>query len=70
MPSPSQGQGLLSCSICGHELEFRGKNGAILNTKCSHCGMSSDSLVDNAPPPRTKEIKVYYRGKAPMSVPP
>jgi len=68
---PSLSPGLLSCSICGHDLEFRGKKGAILSTKCSHCGMSSESLVDNVPiQQRNREIKVYYRGKAPASVPP
>ena len=66
---PSYSQGLLSCSICGNELEFRGKNGAILNTKCPNCGISSDSLVDNVSQ-RSREIKVYYRGKTPASVPP
>ena len=63
-------KGLLSCSICGSELDFHGNDGAILRTKCSGCGISSDSMIDVNAPQRNKKIEVYYRGRAPMSTNP
>jgi len=53
---------LLSCSICGSHLEFFGKKGAILHTKCSGCGITSDSLIDKTVT-KNKEIRVYYKNK-------
>jgi uncharacterized Zn finger protein len=56
--------GFLSCSICDSDLELIGKLGAILQTKCSGCGMTSNDLKDNT------DVKVYYsRDKAPASIP-
>jgi hypothetical protein len=60
---------LLSCSICGSELDFHGKDGAILRTKCPGCGISSDSMID-IHAQRNKNVEVYYRGRAPMSTEP
>jgi hypothetical protein len=61
--------GLLSCSLCGSDnVEFKGKEGAILKTKCHACGITSDTLtseyLNNNPEP-----EVYYE-KAPASTPP
>jgi len=67
-------KGLLSCSICGGDLESSGNSGAILRTKCQDCGTSSDSMIsaygfcfdaENIPK-QSREIQVYYKGKAPV----
>ena len=67
-------KGLLSCSICGGDLELSGKSGAILRTKCQDCGTSSDSLIaahefcfDNIHQ-HSREIQIYYKGRAPVSI--
>ena len=63
--------GLLSCSFCGEDIEYHGKDGAILQTKCSHCGMTSDMLTDEyLNQEGQQQVEVYYNRKAPVSTPP
>lgn len=49
---------LLSCNLCGGEIEIRGKVGAILNTTCLDCGKSSRSKQQQTP---KKQIIVKSR---------
>jgi hypothetical protein len=62
--------GLLSCSICDSDLELIGKQGAILQTICYRCGMTSNDLNETYLAEENK-VEVYYnRSKAPASIPP
>lgn len=63
--------GLLSCSFCGEDVEFYGKDGAILQTKCPSCGMTSDMLSDKyLDQENQQQVEVYYNRKAPVSTTP
>lgn len=64
--SKTMQEGLLVCSICGSDLNFCGKFGAILRTKCPHCGTSSDSMIDS-PLPQKEEVQIYYKTRASAS---
>ena len=59
--------GLLCCSICDGDLEVSGKAGAILQTRCHNCGITSDDLVETQD---SHQVEVYYKNnKAPANVP-
>lgn len=61
---------LLNCSICDSDLELVGKQGAILQTRCPSCGMTSNDLSESHLVEESKVEVYYHRGKAPTSVPP
>lgn len=58
----------LTCTFCEAELDFFGKDGAILKTKCPGCGITSDSLSESylAAEP-ADNVEVYHIRKAPAS---
>jgi hypothetical protein len=67
--------GLLTCSVCDSEIiEISGKEGVVIQTRCSNCGLTSDDftekyLQDSSSPcndNHAKQPQVYYR-KAPAS---
>ena len=63
---------LLSCSICNFDLEICGKNGVLLQTRCSNCGINSDSFDESSITklPQQRGVQVYYNRRAHPSTPP
>lgn len=43
----SSSPSLLSCSVCGNDLFVSGRNGALIETRCSCCDLSSSDLISD-----------------------
>lgn len=64
---------LLSCSICGEALEYFGKKGVMLQTRCPICGPHYAESEEEKLPPATdpyRGAQVYYKNRGRDSAPP